>query len=80
MKVKAIKSFVGVVSMNLGEEKDLQPSEVVNDLVKAGYVKVIDDKPATPKKATEKPKTEEKTEVKEKAKPKGKATTKKNKK
>lgn len=56
MKVKAIKSFVGLVSMNIGEIKDIQSNEVVNDLVKAGYVKKVEEKTAK----TPKPKKEDK--------------------
>lgn len=56
MKVKAIKSFVGLVSMNIGEVKDIQSNEVVNDLVKAGYVKKVEEKTAK----TPKPKKEDK--------------------
>lgn len=70
MKVKAIKSFVGVVSMNIGEEKDIQSNEVAIDLVKAGYVVAVEDKP----KADTKPKAESKAEDKPKA---PKTTTKK---
>lgn len=51
MKVKAIKSFVGVVSMSVGDIKDIQSDEVVNDLVKAGYVEAVDDKPKAKPKA-----------------------------
>ena len=64
MKVKAIKSFVGVVSMSVGDIKDIQSDEVVNDLVKAGYVEAVEDKPE------DKPKA--KTESKPKAKPEAK--------
>lgn len=63
MKVKAIKSFVGVVSMSVGDIKDIQSDEVVNDLVKAGYVEAVDDKPKA------------KTESKPKAKPEAKKPT-----
>lgn len=64
MKVKAIKSFVGVVSMNIGEEKDIQSNEVATDLVKAGYVVSVENKP----KADTKPKAESKADTKLKAK------------
>ena len=71
MKVKAIKSFVGVVSMNIGEEKDIQSNEVATDLVKAGYVVAVENKP----KADTKPKAESKADTKPKAKSKAPKTT-----
>lgn len=72
MKVKAIKSFVGVVSMNVGEIKDIQSDEVVNDLVKAGYVEAVDDKPEAKPKA----KTESKPKAKKPTAKKGSTTSK----
>ena len=42
---KAIKSFVGKVSMVEGETKEILDKEVVQDLLKAGYIeKVADNK------------------------------------
>lgn len=51
MKVKATKSFVGVVSMNIGQVKDIQNKEVLDDLLKAGYVEKVDEKPKAQPKA-----------------------------
>lgn len=45
MKVKALTSFSGKISMYMGEERDLSTKELIDDLVKAGYVKVIDETP-----------------------------------
>ena len=50
MKVKAIKSFCGVISMNEGEVREVSDLNLVSDLVNAGLVE-NDEK-----------KTEEKTE------------------
>lgn len=38
MKVKALVSFGGVVSMAIGEEREIQNEEVLKDLLNAGYV------------------------------------------
>ena len=51
LKVKAIKSFIGVVSMNVGDVRDIQSDEVAKDLVKAGYVVAVDEKPEAKPKA-----------------------------
>ena len=56
MKVKAIKSFVGRISMNVGDVKDIQSKEVLNDLLSAGYVEAVDDKPKAQPKAEPKAK------------------------
>ncbi len=42
MKVKAMISFAGAVSMRQGEERDIpNGSDILKDLLKAGYVKEI---------------------------------------
>ena len=38
MKVKALKSFVGKVSMDIDEEKEIIDKELANDLIRAGHV------------------------------------------
>ena len=38
MIVKAIKSFVGKISMNVDEEKEIFDKELAKDLIKAGHV------------------------------------------
>ena len=49
MKVKAIKSFCGVISMNEGEVREVSDLNLVSDLVNAGLVenaeKKIEEKP-----------------------------------
>jgi hypothetical protein len=41
---KAIKSFSGVLSMNVGEVKDIADVNIAKDLLKAGYI--VEVKPA----------------------------------
>lgn len=60
MKVKAIKSFVGVVCMNIGDVKTVS-NEVGLDLVRAGLAVAVEE-------PVKKPKAEPKVEVKAEAK------------
>lgn len=39
MKVKALKTFSGAVSMNEGETRDINTKDILEDLLKNGYVK-----------------------------------------
>jgi len=41
MKVKALISFSGIVTMHEGEIKDIENKEVLTDLLKARYVKKV---------------------------------------
>lgn len=41
MKIKALKNFVGTISMSTGQVIDYGNKVVVNDLVKAGYVEIV---------------------------------------
>ena len=45
-KIKALKSFAGTITMAKGEVRDYDDKVVVADLVEAGYVEVVDKKPA----------------------------------
>lgn len=38
MIVKAIKSFIGKVSMNIDDEKEILDKELAKELIKAGHV------------------------------------------
>lgn len=38
MKVKAIKSFIGKISMNINDEREIIDKELAKDLIKAGHV------------------------------------------
>lgn len=49
MAYKALTSFSGVVSMYVGEVKDIADINIANDLLKAGYIEEI--KPAEKAKA-----------------------------
>ena len=44
MKYKAIKSFGGIVSMHVGEIKEIADVNIAKDLLRAGYIEEI--KPA----------------------------------
>ena len=41
-KVKALKSFSGVVNMSIDQVSDIQDEYILNDLVNAGYVEVLE--------------------------------------
>ena len=62
MLYKATVSFSGVVSMSMGEVREISDQTLIDDLIKAGHI--------VPHEATKKP------EEKPKAKPKAKKTTK----
>ena len=38
MKVKALKSFSGAISMYAGEVRDIQTQAILDDLIEAGYI------------------------------------------
>ena len=38
---KALKSFCGIVTMYKGEIKEIKDKEIVNDLLKAGYIEKV---------------------------------------
>ncbi|MGG3623859.1 hypothetical protein ABES25_09940 [Bacillus gobiensis] len=41
MKVKALVSFSGIVTMTKGEEKEISNKEIYQDLLKANYVEEV---------------------------------------
>ena len=41
MKVKALKSFSGIISMDAGEVRDIQPQTILDDLISAGYIETM---------------------------------------
>jgi hypothetical protein len=51
LKVKALVSFSGIVTMTKGEEREIKNKEIYNDLLKAKYVQEI--KPKKREKADE---------------------------
>lgn len=38
MRVKALKSFIGKVSMNIDDEREIIDKELAKELIKAGHV------------------------------------------
>ncbi len=58
MKVKALKSFGGKVSMYAGEVRDIKDEFILKDLLRAGYIEpeaqeaIIVEKPVEKPKAT----------------------------
>ena len=44
MKIKAKISFCGGLTMAKGEEKEIKNNKIVDDLIEAGYVEVIEEK------------------------------------
>ena len=52
MKLKALKSFVGKIAMNIGEVKEIVDEKIAKDLIKAGHaVEVKAEKVEAKKKA-----------------------------
>lgn len=41
MKVKALKTFAGLFTMTEGEEKELEDTEALRELLHAGYVEEV---------------------------------------
>ena len=48
MKVKALTSFAGPVTMFGGETRNITDEKVLNDLIKCGYVEAVEDATASP--------------------------------
>ncbi len=44
MKVKALTSFSGIVTMTKGEEAEIKDKETYNDLLNAGYIEDVKSK------------------------------------
>ena len=49
MKVKAKVCFCGIVNMSKGEVRDIKDKYVLDDLIKAGYVEVVEKPKKTAK-------------------------------
>ena len=41
MKVQALKSFSGIISMYAGEVRDIQTQTILDDLISAGYIETM---------------------------------------
>lgn len=44
MDYRALKNFVGVLSMRKGEVKDIKDQEIAKDLLNAGYIEEVANK------------------------------------
>ena len=65
MKIEAMVSFCGVLSMSKGEIRDYSVEPVVSDLMEAGYIREISEKTAEKTKPDlQKTRTTRKTEKK----------------
>lgn len=42
MRVKAKTSFVGLISMGVGEVRDIPNSDALTDLIRCGYVEAVE--------------------------------------
>lgn len=74
MKIRALKSFSGALSMAAGDVTNCNREDVVKDLVKAGYAEIVEEnaqvapvQPETPQEseALEESETSEKSETTE---------------
>lgn len=53
MKVKALKSFVGKISMNIDDIKEVEDTDLVRNLIKDKFVEVVkENKEVTEEKPT----------------------------
>lgn len=60
MKVKAIKSFIGKISMNINDEREIIDKKLAEELIRAGHVievKATNNLVAEPVKKVEKKET-----------------------
>lgn len=67
MQYKALISFSGLISMSMGEVQEITNQEIVNDLLKAGYIQPNVELPAqrvAQKLVDNQPKAVKKEEVK----------------
>ena len=50
MKVKALTSFTGLLTMTVGEIGEITDKVILQDLLSAGYVEEVEEKPKKGKK------------------------------
>lgn len=55
MAYKALKSFVGVVSMRRNEVKEIEDQEVANKLLRDGFIEEVKDEKSKSSKSSTKP-------------------------
>lgn len=75
MLYRALVSFSGLVSMTMGEVKEIKNEQIAKDLLRARYIEEVKDSPKV--KASTKPKIEPQTEEKQEPKEEVKETKKK---
>lgn len=61
MKVKALTSFSGAISMSKGEERDIKNDVLLKDLMQAGYVEALEAEEKSEEKADEEAEVKEET-------------------
>lgn len=49
MMYKALLSFTGLVSMAMGDVKEISDASIAKDLLKAGYIEEVKEKTKSPK-------------------------------
>ncbi len=49
MKYKALRNFTGLIAMKKGDVKEIKDQFIVDDLLNAGYIEAIEDKPTVKK-------------------------------
>ena len=55
MAYKALKSFVGIVSMRRNEVKEIEDQEVANKLLRDGFIEEVKDEKSKSSKSSTKP-------------------------
>lgn len=63
MRIKALVSFSGALSMRQGEEKDINDKFILEDLLKAGYIEELKKQVEELKRAPDSPKVAVTTET-----------------
>ena len=76
---RALVSFSGLVSMTMGEVKEIKNEKIAKDLLRARYIEEVKAESKVMPKPKNEPKTEEKAEPKEEVKETKKKTTRKRK-
>lgn len=54
MKIKAVTNFAGAVSMHEGETRTCEKTAVIQELIQAGYVEVLEPDPGEKKETAQK--------------------------
>lgn len=54
MQYKALVSFTGLVSMAVGDVREISDVSIANDLLKVGYIEEVKEKTKSPKRKEKK--------------------------